>query len=538
MQDKRYIQVILPLRLGWEPCYCLDGTDTSFQVRIGDRVKVLFAHKPYIGVVSAVDVHPDIAPDRIAAVQELLPHLPAVSAKEIEFWRFLADYYLCTIGEVYKASAAGKPQSQVKRPRLKLPEFITAPDVDPELSALAAVLSKDKPVLYRGGDRAEEYLSVATGCLAGGRGVLLLVPDKGSAKALVERFSGYFGEATVEYWSDVTPARRRLAADRVRSGEPYVLLGTRSSLLLPFESLGLIIVDEEQSPFYKNDSSPRYNARDAAVMLGHIHSAPVVLGSSCPSLESEQNVASGRYSSFGSAASRLLELIDTASEKRKNGMLGCISRKLAEECRKGRIAFIRGFEKQEEVAEAISNVFPGEEERFSVFSVPEASRSDLSEFDTVALLSADSLLRADDFRSDERAFQLLESLNSSCRRLIIQTRSPEHQAFHLEEHGGASALLAERKAFSLPPFTRLVDILVPGAEKTRLLSESLSRRLARAGFKASDSLPRTDGKNLVRIALERDSRLQDRKRALREAVHAFCAERRFSGNVILDVDPA
>ena len=185
MLQKRYIQVILPLRLEWEPCYCLDGADTSVEVQIGDRVRVVFARRSYVGVVSAVDVQPDIAPERIAPVQELLPQLPAVTAREIEFWRFIAGYDLCTIGEVYKASAAGKPQSQVKRPRLKLPEYIARPEVDPELSALAAALSKDKPVLYKAGGRVEEYLSLATGCLAGCRGVLLLVPDKDSAKGLV-----------------------------------------------------------------------------------------------------------------------------------------------------------------------------------------------------------------------------------------------------------------------------------------------------------------------------------------------------------------
>ena len=94
MSEKRYIQVILPLRLEWEPCYCLDGADTSARVQIGDRVRVVFARRSYVGVVSAVDVQPDIDPKRISAVSEFLPQLPAVSAKELEFWRFIAGYYM------------------------------------------------------------------------------------------------------------------------------------------------------------------------------------------------------------------------------------------------------------------------------------------------------------------------------------------------------------------------------------------------------------------------------------------------------------
>ena len=526
MSEKRYIQVILPLRLEWEPCYCLDGADTSVRVQIGDRVRVVFARRSYVGVVSAVDVQPDIAPERIAAVQELLPQLPAVTAREIEFWRFIAGYYLCTIGEVYKASAAGKPQSQVKRPRLKLPEFIARPEVDPELSALAAALSKDKPVLYKAGGRVEEYLSLATGCLAGGRGVLLLVPDKDSAKGLVERFSGYFGGALVEYWSDVTPARRRLAADRVRSGEPYVLLGTRSSLLLPFTSLGLIIVDEEQSPFYKSDAAPRLHARDAAVKLAAIHGVPVVLGSEAPSLESEYNAAAGKYRLYAEPIElKQPLLIDISAEKRKRGMAGCISRMLAAECKKGSVALLRGYETTEEVAASVEQLFPGDAGRFSVFSLSEAARSDLSAYSTVALLNADALFRPDDFRSDERAFQFIAELVSRCCRVIIQTRTPGHQVFSLKD---TSALLAERKAFSLPPYTRLVDINLHKGKGERD-AVGLSRSLRRAGFNASDALSHFDGGLFVRVTLPRDRSLAAKKQTLSQMAEGIGTP---------DVDPA
>lgn len=526
MSEKRYIQVILPLRLEWEPCYCLDGADTSAEVQIGDRVRVVFARRSYVGVVSAVDVQPDIDPKRISSVSEFLPQLPAVSAKEIEFWRFIAGYYMCTIGEVYKASAAGKPQSQVKKPRLKLPEFIAAPEVDPELSAIASSLSPEKPLLFKALSRIDEYISVATSCLAAGRGVLLLVPDKDSAKGLVERFSNHFGEALTEYWSDVTPARRRLAADRVRAGGPYVLLGTRSSILLPFESLGLIIVDEEQSAFYKSDSAPRLNARDAAVKLAGIHGVPVILGSEAPSLESEYNAASGKYTILTETVSRKAPLlIDIAAEKRKRGMAGCISRVLAAECKKGNVALVRGFEPAEEVQASVEQLFSDDAGRFSVFSITEAARTDLSGYSTVALLNADALFRPDDFRSDERAFQFIAGLTSRCSRVIIQTRTPGHQLFSLKD---TEPLLAERKAFSLPPYTRLVDINLHH-EKSEADAAALSRRLRRAGFNASDALRHFDGGLFVRVTLRRDHTLAEKKQALGQMAEGIGTP---------DVDPA
>ena len=526
MQEKRYIQVILPLRLEWEPCYCLDGADTSVKVQIGDRVRVVFARRCYVGVVSAVDVKPDIAPERISRVSEFLPQLPAVSAREIEFWRFIAGYYMCTIGEVYKASAAGKPQSQVKRPRLKLPDFIAAPDVDPELSAIAPSLSPAKPLLFKAPGRIEEYISVATSCLASGRGVLLLVPDKDSAKGLVERFSSHFGDSLIEYWSDVTPARRRLAADRVRSGWPYVLLGTRSSLFLPFASLGLIIVDEEQSAFYKSDTAPRINARDAAVKLAAIHKVPIVLGSGSPSLESEYNAAGGKYCLLEEPVARKAPLmINIGAEKRKHGMVGCISRVLAAECKEGSVALVRGYETVEEVQAGVEQLFPDDAGRFAIFSLSEASKSKLSAYSTVALLNADALLRSDDFRSDERAFQFISAINSSCNRVIIQTRSPGHQVFSLKD---TAPLLAERKAFSLPPYTRLVDINLHQGKDERD-AEALSRSLRRAGFNASDPLRHFDGHLFVRVTLPRDHSLAEKKQALRRMAEGIGTP---------DVDPA
>ena len=100
MSGIRYIRLILPLQLEWEPCYSTD----SPAVRVGDRVAVLFAHRKYIGVVSECDVAPDVDISRIQPLTDANPGLAPVSAQELALWRFIADYYLCTIGEVYKAA--------------------------------------------------------------------------------------------------------------------------------------------------------------------------------------------------------------------------------------------------------------------------------------------------------------------------------------------------------------------------------------------------------------------------------------------------
>ena len=105
--DKRlYISVILPLKLEWEPCYWVPAsTDTQEQIaEIGQRVKVKFASKEYVGVISNVNITPDIDPKKILPVLSVETQMEKVLVEEIALWRKVAQYYLCTVGEVYKAA--------------------------------------------------------------------------------------------------------------------------------------------------------------------------------------------------------------------------------------------------------------------------------------------------------------------------------------------------------------------------------------------------------------------------------------------------
>ena len=99
MANRRYISVILPLKLEWEPCYWIEQ-----DVHQGDRVRVSFAFKEYIGVVDQIGIEPDIEPDKIKPVIYIEADMPSVLPQEIELWKKIAQYYLCTVGEVYKAA--------------------------------------------------------------------------------------------------------------------------------------------------------------------------------------------------------------------------------------------------------------------------------------------------------------------------------------------------------------------------------------------------------------------------------------------------
>lgn len=148
-----------------------------------------------------------------------------------------------------------------------------------------------------GSGKTEIYIHLMAEALSAGKDVMMLVPEIAITTQLIERLEHIFEGRTTTYHSRLTPLRRgqsylRLAAST--GGE--LIVGVRSALFLPMNNPGLIIVDEEHDPSYKqSDMQPRYNGRDMAVVLGNIYGANVVLGSATPSLESYINAMSGKY---------------------------------------------------------------------------------------------------------------------------------------------------------------------------------------------------------------------------------------------------
>ena len=104
MSTKTYISVILPLKLEWIPCYHLPEKITSSDVNVGDRVKVTFANKEYVGVINSIGIMPETSPEKIRAINSIEKGLGRILPQEIALWNSVAEYYMCSIGEVYKAA--------------------------------------------------------------------------------------------------------------------------------------------------------------------------------------------------------------------------------------------------------------------------------------------------------------------------------------------------------------------------------------------------------------------------------------------------
>ena len=401
-----FIQAILPLKLPFEPTYEASGC-----VCVGDYVRVPLGKQSYIGVVSAVDTP---SAKGVKPVTGVLSKLPSESPDTVAFWRRMADYYMCTVGEVFKcARPASRLEDTLKeiernerkasddafKRQVRLSALIdrsltlemretrkeeqlakartdasrskyaseldsirkSIRDIRDEMDALrhpaektvggelalelkefagseaervSPFLVPGRPAVWTGASmdtRTATYAELANRMLQQGKSSLVLLPETFRTKRMQETLKGFIPEVLV-FDGSITSAQQRKVLDRIRDGRPYVLVGSRSAVLLPHSGLGLVIVDDEHDVSYKQESpAPRYNARDMAVLLSG-KDVPVLLASPFPSMETVLNVRCGKYAQVGetSAGNRCL-VVDTYREMRKRGMADILSRKLIHE---------------------------------------------------------------------------------------------------------------------------------------------------------------------------------------------------------------
>lgn len=146
-----------------------------------------------------------------------------------------------------------------------------------------------------GAGKTEVYFEAIEACLKKGKQALVLLPEIALSAQWLARFQKRFGVRPAAWHSDLTAAQRRETLRDIMAGLAPVVVGARSALFLPYPKLGLIVVDEEHDPSFKQDEGVAYNARDMAVLRGSLGKIPVVLASATPSLESVNNARTGRY---------------------------------------------------------------------------------------------------------------------------------------------------------------------------------------------------------------------------------------------------
>ena len=421
-----------------------------------------------------------------------------------------------------------------------------------------------------GSGKTEIYSHLMAAALADGNQVLYLVPEISLTTQLTDRLRKVFGDRLLIYHSKFSDNERVDIWKRLlSSSEPLIILGVRSSVFLPFSKLGLVIVDEEHESSYKQyDPAPRYNARDAAIVLATMHGAKVLLGSATPSVETYYKALTGKYhlvslsERFKGASLPDVEIVDMKDQRKRKlnkGMLSAPFRSaLRHTLEEGKQAIVfqnrRGFAPvvvcnqcgwtpkcnncdvsmvyhkninqlrchycgfsrdlpklcpacgqngleiygygTERIAEELHKEYDGfrvarmdldttrnkdaYQEIIEEFANHEtdilvgtqmvSKGLDFGEVKVVGVVNADTLLNFPDFRSNERAFNMLEQVAGRAGRrdekgtVFIQTtqtaspvlryvKSHDYAAFYNEE-------IEERRRFAYPPFTKVINIYI------------------------------------------------------------------------------
>ncbi len=438
--------------------------------------------------------------------------------------------------------------------------------------------------------KTEIYIHLINFVLNRGDCVLYLVPEIALTTQLTRRLQEVFGEKVVIYHSKFSDNERvDIWKKLLHDTEPVVVIGARSSVFLPFSHLGLVIVDEEHESSYKQyDPAPRYNARDAAIVLAGMHGAKTLLGSATPSVETYSKALSGKFGlvrlsvRYQDVQLPEIRVIDMA-HARKTGMLSGTfaadtERPIRESLARGAQVILfqnrRGYAplarcKQcawvprcsqcdvaltyhshlrqlqchycgavyplpsvcpqckepaieiigygtERVEEEVAARFPGEkmlrmdldttrnkdsyEHIIDEFSAGKArilvgtqmvtKGLDFGGVDTVAVLNADSIINFPDFRSGERAFNMLEQVSGRAGRrsgskglVLIQTYQPSHPVLRFvvkhDYEGYYEREIAERERYFYPPFSRIVYMYVKHRDPSRLrmIADTYAARL-------------------------------------------------------------
>lgn len=358
--------VILPLALHGALTYRVPDAIAP-AIRVGQLVIVPVKRKHYTAVV--LRTYDADADPKLRDVTGIVEPAPLVTPDQLRLWRWIAQYYMCTPGEVAKAAlpAGFKDEEKMSRRAAKADaegqEILYAPlkalpeqlrhQLSPAQQRAAAEINafwqapegrKKDVVLLHGvtsSGKTEVYVRLIQEALQRGEQVLYLVPEIALTTQLTTRLGKVFGPQMGIWHSKFTDKQRMDLWRRQLSQEAYpLILGVRSAVFLPWQRLGLIIVDEEHEQSYKQaDPAPRYHARDVATVIGQLTGARVLLGSATPALETYTHAQKGKYGyvslgeRYGGVALPEIVVEDMKELRRKRLLTSPFSPRLTDETR-------------------------------------------------------------------------------------------------------------------------------------------------------------------------------------------------------------
>ncbi len=510
-----------------------------------------------------------------------------------------------------------------------------------------------------GSGKTEIYIDLIRKAMEGGSQVLYLLPEIALTTQIVQRLKKMFGSEMGVYHSKFSDNERVEVWNGVLTGKFRFVVGVRSAIFLPFDNLGLIIVDEEHDSSYKqHDPAPRYHARDVAMVMAQIHHAKVLLGSATPSVESYYQAKSGKYGlvtlleRFGEAQLPEIVFADLSQEKRRKTNKGEFSSLLLNEikdalkkneqvilfqnrrgyspmvqcedcnwipkcincsvsltyhqyrhamichycgyreelpkqcptCSSKRILTLGyGTEKLEEELklhfpeakiqrmdldttrsrtgyETIIEGFESGETNILVGTQMVTKGLDFDRVSLVGVFDTDRMMHFPDFRSYERAFQLITQVSGRAGRrekkgkVVLQTSDPNHLLFRYVIENDVQAFLQDqlldRQEHFYPPYTRLVEITIKHTDKKMAvaLSDQFAREL-KGQLKGVRILGpgepmiskmRNEYLMAIMVKINRDQgKLHEIKNTLSNTASQLLEIKEYrSARIVFDVDPA
>ncbi|MCQ2075430.1 MAG: primosomal protein N' [Bacteroidaceae bacterium] len=348
-----FSEVILPLPLNESFTYAIPE-QLSGKVQAGCRVLVQFgAQKTYTALVVKVHNKRPLGKFQIKPLLSLLDETPIITQQQLEFWRWISKYYMCSLGEVLKAALPSKLRQPKSRANIvnESKDLVCESD-EPKLKELNTYQQKayediihsftslDVTLLngVTSSGKTEIYIHLINKYIRAHKQVLYLLPEIALTTQITQRLKKVFGDDLGVFHSKFTDKERSRVYFQQISDQPYkVILGVRSSIFLPFKDLGLVIVDEEHETSYKQqDPAPRYHARSSAIMLAKLCGAKTLLGTATPSIESYRLAQNGKYG-FVSLNHRFkdlqlpdIDIIDVRELYKRKQMKGVFSPMLIE----------------------------------------------------------------------------------------------------------------------------------------------------------------------------------------------------------------
>lgn len=311
--DDYNIAEVIPLGIHLEGgFYYLIPSHLRDKVDLGKRVKISFRNKKRVGII--IDIVQKTNFTDLKEIEEVLDPIPILTKSLLDLIEWIAHYYLCPRGTVinylvpsrvsvkkissyFKESTTENKISEEDKPLIN--RNIGNIAISPQNTNYQATLFSNlmlkkvevstKPILFQYSNyktRDLYYYRLIIKTIEEGKQVLILIPDQFYGNSLKKKISKKLGECFGIFDKKVNQTQKYLRFIEVLQGKVKVVIGTRSNIFLPFNNLGLIIVEEENSTLYKEERAPRYHAREVALARGRLESCQVILGSYAPEVES------------------------------------------------------------------------------------------------------------------------------------------------------------------------------------------------------------------------------------------------------------